>query len=132
MDTVAEELKERLIAELGFRVDPNEKRSLIKDISENYGMVFYHDEEYPLSFGFYHYNGKNFAPAQKTRLKTNVMTRWEFSEYFDDFYDDLGDNWICRRFKGNNRQGWTNTDMVSYLLRAYQRLELTVRILDIK
>jgi hypothetical protein len=129
-DPAAEGLREKLVSELGFRVDPDEKKSLIKDISPNYGMVFYHDEEYPLSFGFYHYNDKNFAPEQKKWLSKDVFDRWEFSENFGDFCE-WGDRWICKKFTGNRRQGWKDTEIINFLFSSYQWLEQTVKYLGI-
>jgi hypothetical protein len=126
LENVVTLLRKKLIAELGFRLDPNEEKSLIKDISGNFGMVFYHDEENPLSFGFYHYNDKNFSPEQKKWLCKEVFGRWEFSENFD-FYE-WGDQWICKRFL---HKSWANEDIITFLFSRYEWLEKTVRYLEI-
>jgi hypothetical protein len=127
LENVNKALQEKLISELGFRVNPDEKKSIVKDISQNYGMVLYHDAEYPLTFGFYHYNGKNFSPAQSSWLRKEVFERWEFSEFFDDIYDWDG-WWICKRFK---HKGFSNEDAINFLFSRYQWLEQTVRYLEI-
>jgi hypothetical protein len=113
LDVVAEELRKRLISELGFRIDPNDNGNLIKDINDNYGMSFYHDTEYPIGFGFYHYEGY-FSTQQKHRHNL-IFERWEFTEGFDDFYD-WGDQWMSKHFSGNNQQGWGNAEMVNFLI----------------
>jgi hypothetical protein len=127
LEPVAESVRQRLISELGFGVDPDDKNGVYKDISDNYGMVFFHDEESPLTFGFYHYNDKNFSPEQRKWL-TEVFGRREFTEDFDDFCD-WGDQWICKRFK---HQGWTNEDIINFLVGRYKWLEQTVQYLEIK
>jgi hypothetical protein len=127
LENVNKALQEKLISELGFRINPDEKKSIIKDISYNYGMVLYHDEEYPFSFGFYHYNGLNFSPGQTKWLRKDVFERWEFTEYFDDFYD-WGGQWICKRFI---HKDFANEDAINFLFSRYQWLEQTVRYLEI-
>jgi hypothetical protein len=128
LENVNKTLQEKLISELGFRVNPDEKKSIVKDISQNYGMVLYHDAEYPFSFGFYHYNGKNFSPEQSSRLRKEVFGRWEFSEkFFDDFYDWDG-QWICKRLK---HKDMSNEEVIDFLFSRYQWLEQTVRYLEI-
>jgi hypothetical protein len=126
LDTVAEEVRERLISELGFRVDTNDEYGVIKDITETYGMVFYHEpEEGPMGFGFYHYDDKSFSRTQVHWLRDIIFQRWEFTADFDDDFYDWGDQWLCKRFTGNNRQGWANADMVNFLVDRYEWLEKT-------
>lgn len=126
-ENVIETFKEKLISELGFRVNPDEKNSIIKDISQNYGMVLYHNEEYPFGFGFYHYNGKDFSPQQKKWLSKDVFERWEFSEYFGDFYD-WGEQWICKPLMCKR---WKEEEIIDFLFSRYGWLEQTVRYLEI-
>jgi hypothetical protein len=127
LEPVVNELKEKLKG-LGFSENAEAEGGLTKDVSENFGMVFYHDEGYPLCFGFFHYNGKKFSPTQLFWLKKEVFGRWEFTDDFGDNFEDMGDQWLCKRMK---HKGWSNQDIIDFLVSRYDWLEKTVQYLEI-
>jgi hypothetical protein len=122
-------LRERLIRELGFEEDKEEKYGIYKGLNDNFGMVFYYTEEEDYYFGLYHFNDKGFSPTQKSKLK-DILSREEYSHYFSNELTEWEKEWLVKKFDINNFDGDLE-EAVNYFLIRYKLLELTVSILEI-
>ena len=127
---IASAIRTLLISEHGYQVEDVYIR---KWISDNYGIGFFHDDEYPLCMSVCHHDEKDFSPRQRKVIK-EVLNREEFlSKYNEPDEGNCSDGKpeIWTKVKIKSFDGWENEDIAKWIVSLYCHFIDTVTLLEL-
>jgi hypothetical protein len=116
-----ETIRNRLLNELGFQVDKEDKNGLYKEVHEKTFICFYSDPDDNLYyFGFW--SDGNLKGKLKDSL-TEILNENHFSGYFSDIIDwDDPKSWLIKQFYiGEYKE--TLENIADYFIECYSLLE---------
>lgn len=116
-----ETIRNRLLNELGFHVDNEDKNGLYKEVHEKTFICFYSDPDDNLYyFGFW--SDGNFKGKLKDSL-TEILNENHFSGYFSDIIDwDDPKSWLLKQFYISEYKE-TLENIADYFIECYSLLE---------
>jgi hypothetical protein len=127
---IASKTRNLLISQYGYQTDGDYVR---KWVSDNYGISFFHDDEYPLCLSVYHRDGAAFSPVQKNRI-FDVLSRKEFSSKHNapkEGETSDGKPEIYTTVKIDSFDGWENEDIAKWIARLYEHFVNSVNLLEL-
>jgi len=119
-----------LIGQYNYQVEGGYLR---KWISDNYGISFSHEDEYPLCISVCHRDETPFSTRQKSIIP-EVLGRKEFSSFYTapeegTTSDGKPEYWTT--LKINSFDGWENEDIAKRIVELYAHFINTVKLLDL-
>jgi hypothetical protein len=123
-------VRKTLITKHGYKADGDYVR---KPITDNYGLGFYHDDEYPLCICVYHHEDAQFSPRQR-KVIFDVLGRNEFTESYWEAEEGVatdGKPEIYAALKINAFDGWENADIADWIVKLFEHFATTVELLGL-
>ena len=127
-ENIAGIIRNTLITRHGYKTEGDYVR---KEISDNYGIGFFHDNTNTLCICVYHKEGTQFSAQQKSAI-FNVLARPEFTaSYYDATLGESTDgrSEIWSSLKINSFDGYDDEGIADWVVKLFEHLVTTMNLL---